>query len=64
MGLKEGLLALTEIESSLEYKSEEKTSIGSALPLYTLSPSILLLQLLSPIPIDFSSFYYDISIIK
>jgi len=32
--IKEGLLALTEIESSSKYESERETSIGFTLPLY------------------------------
>ena len=38
MGLEEDPLSHTEIISSSEYKSESETSIGSALPLYTLPP--------------------------
>ena len=38
MGLEEGPLSHTEIYSSSEYESESKTSMGSALPLYTSPP--------------------------
>jgi len=49
--LEESLLALTEIESSLEYKSKSKANIGFTLSLYTSSSftSLLLSSLLSPI---------------
>jgi len=46
VGLEEDPLSHTEISSSSEYESESETSIGSALPLYTLPPP------LSPTPID------------
>ena len=38
MGQEEGPLTPTEIKSSSEYDSEEKTSIGSILPFYILLP--------------------------
>jgi len=38
VGLEEGPLSHTEISLSSEYESESKTSIGSALPLYTSPP--------------------------
>jgi len=47
--LEEDLLALTKIELSSEYKSEEETSTGSAFSLYTLSLSIPLSLSASPI---------------
>ena len=55
MELEEGLLALTETESSSDYKSEREASISSTLSLY-----ILLLSTSPPLlftPIDFLSFY-------
>jgi len=39
--LEEGMIILTEIDSSSEYNLEEETNTGSALPLYILSPPIL-----------------------
>ena len=59
MGLQEGPLTYTEIESSLEYELESETSIGSILLLYTLSlstplPSSSLLSLLLPPPYNMS----------
>jgi len=41
MELEEGLLVLTGIESSTEYKSEGETNIGSILLLYILFPPTL-----------------------
>jgi len=51
MELEEGLLALTEIDLSLEYNSERKTSISSVFLLYISSlPTLLpLSSLISPI---------------
>jgi len=55
MELEEGLLALTETESSSDYKSEREASISSTLSLYILllstSPPLL------PTLIDFLPFY-------
>jgi len=54
------LLTLTEIESSLKYKSEREASTSSVLPLYVSSPPTLPPLSLSPIPIN-SSLLYNIS---
>jgi len=60
MEQEESLLTYTEIISSLEYKSESKTSTGSSsLPLYISSP--LILPLLLPLPIDSPSSYNNMS---
>jgi len=59
--LEKSLLALTEIESSSDYKSKEETSTGSALPLYISLPLIPLPQLSLPTSTDSPSFYYNIS---
>ena len=52
MGLEEGPLSHTEIISSSEYESDTETSIGSVLPLYTLSPPTPPPPSTSPAPID------------
>ena len=61
MELEESLLILTKIESSSEYKSEEKTITSFALLLYTSLPSILPPQLLLSTLINSLSYYYNIS---
>lgn len=61
MKLKEGLLALIETKSSLEYKLEEEASTSSVLLLYmTLSLTLPPLSSLST-PIDSLPFHYNIS---
>ena len=55
MGLEEGLLTLTEIESSSEYKSERETNTSSTLSLYIFL-SLILLSYLSSL-IKSSPFY-------
>jgi len=59
--LEEGPLVLTEIESSLENKSEIEASIASALSLYISLLSTYLLLSLSSILIDFSLTYNNMS---
>lgn len=61
MELEEGPLVLTEIESSLENKSEIEASIASALSLYISLLSTYLLLSLSSILIDFSLTYNNMS---
>jgi len=58
MGLEDGPLALTKIESSSDYKSKEETSTGFILPLYISSPPT---SPLSSSSTDFSPFYTNMS---
>jgi len=53
--LEESPLILTEIDSSLEYNSEKKTSTGFAFHLYT-----LLLPILSPTSYHLNMSQYDL----
>jgi len=55
------LIISTEIKLSSDYDSKRETSTGSALLLYTLLSSIPPPILLSPILIDSSLFYYNMS---